>query len=435
MKKIFNTIFEMRTFLILWLSQSFSALGSSMTAYALVIWSYQQNGSALGTALLMVCSYAPYVLCSIFAGALSDRWDKKKTMLICDTAAAFSTVLVLFLLMTGNLRIWHIYAVNAFSGLMNTVQQPASEVAVSRVLPKKYYQKEGGFRYLASSANSILTPIITTAVMGIFGMKAVIFFDLLTFGAAFLTLLLFIKIPRGNTEKNRQESFLGSVKSGLIWLKKERGIFSLIMFLSSINLVASMYDAAFPAMMLSRNGGSEKAMGIVNAVIGVSSLIGSIIASVCKAPKNRVRVICSCLLFSMSTENILLALGHNVWIWSIGGFLGWIVIPIMDTNLGAVMRLKIPENMQGRIYSVRNSLQFFTIPVGYFIGGFAVDKIFEPFMLRHNNPVFSGLFGTGKGSGAALFFFVIAFLGVAVCLLFRFSKPIRKLCSQADKNE
>lgn len=433
MKKFFNTMHEMRTFLILWLSQSFSALGSSMTAYALVIWSYSQNGSALETALLMVCSYAPYVLCSIFAGALSDRWDKKKTMLVCDSVAALSTLIVLILFLNESLEIWHIYVVNAVSGLMNTVQQPASEVAVSKILPKKYYQKEGSFRYLASSANSILNPVITTAVMGIFGMKAVMLFDLFTFSTAFLILLLLIKIPHDNTDNSQNENFLSSVKSGINWLKKERGIFNLIMFLSSINLVASMYDAVFPAMMLSRNGGSEKVMGIVNAVIGISTLLGSIIASVSRTPKSRVKVICNCLLFSMSTENILLAFGRNVWVWSVAGFLGWIAIPIMNTNLSAIMRLKIPENMQGRVYSVRNSLQFFTIPVGYFVGGFAVDYIFEPFMLRQNNSVISALFGNGKGSGVALFFFAIAFLGVAICLYFRKSKSIWLLESETDK--
>ena len=62
-----------------------------MTSYALVIWAYQQTGSALTSALLTVCSYAPYVLLSIFAGALSDRWDKKRTMLVCDSLAAVST--------------------------------------------------------------------------------------------------------------------------------------------------------------------------------------------------------------------------------------------------------------------------------------------------------------------------------------------------------
>ena len=79
-----STLREMRTFLLLWLTQSFSGLGSAMTSYALVIWSYTQKGSALMTALLMVSSYAPYVLLSIFAGALSDRWNKKATMLVCD---------------------------------------------------------------------------------------------------------------------------------------------------------------------------------------------------------------------------------------------------------------------------------------------------------------------------------------------------------------
>lgn len=434
MKKFFNALYEMRTFLILWLSQSFSALGSSMTAYALVIWSYGQNGSALGTALLMVCSYAPYVIFSIFAGALSDRWDKKNTMLICDSIAALSTLTVLILLMTNRLEIWHIYLVNAVSGLMNTVQQPASEVAVSKVLPKKYYQKEGGFRYLSNSANSILTPVIATAFLGIFGMKAVIFFDLFTFTAASLILLIFIKIPSDGEKKCQDESYWDSVKSGIYWLKKERGIFSLILFLSSINLVASMYDAAFPAMMLSRHGGSERVMGIVNTVIGISTLLGSIAASFSREPKSRVRVICNCLLFSMSTENFLLAIGRNVWVWSIAGFLGWIAIPLMNANLSAVMRLRIPENMQGRVYSVRNSIQFFTIPVGYFLGGSAVDYIFEPFMKWQKSSVLSAVFGTEKGSGAALFFFVIAFLGVAVCLYFRHDRSIWMIEKESDRS-
>ncbi|MEG2175178.1 MAG: MFS transporter, partial [Oscillospiraceae bacterium] len=74
MKK-FNTLLkELHRFLILWSTQAFSALGSSMTSFALIIWSYQQQGSALTTAMLSVCSYAPYVVMSIFAGALSDKW-------------------------------------------------------------------------------------------------------------------------------------------------------------------------------------------------------------------------------------------------------------------------------------------------------------------------------------------------------------------------
>ncbi len=146
----FSVLREMRTFLILWATQTFSSLGSAMTGYALVLWSYEQQGSALVTALLMVSSYAPYVLCSIFAGALSDRWDKRRTMLACDALAAATTVATLLLLRTGALRIWHLYALNAINGLMNTVQQPASEVATTALLPRRHYQRVGSLRYLAS---------------------------------------------------------------------------------------------------------------------------------------------------------------------------------------------------------------------------------------------------------------------------------------------
>ena len=468
-KKIDNenwkqTCREMRAFLLLWLTQAFSGLGSAMTGYALVIWSYSQKGSALMTALLMVCTYAPYIVFSIFAGALSDRWDKKKTMLVCDTVAAATTLAVLFLLRSDMLQIWHLYLMNMVNGLMNTVQQPASEVAVTRLLPEKHYQKVGGLRYLSSSVNSILTPVIATAVLGLAGMNAVIAFDLFSFVTAFFVLLFAIRIPEGEQEESEKptvwkkpeepensenmekpqssenlenseklenlekESLWKAAKEGITYLKKERGIFDLILFLAAINFVASIYEAAFPAMLLSRDGGSERALGMVNAVIGVATLAGSLLASCMKAPESRIRVICNCLLFSMSFENFLLALGRTPLVWCIGGFLGCIMIPLMSTKLEAVIRLRIPESIQGRVYSVRNSLQFFTIPVGYFLGGLLVDAVFEPIMAAQGGEgILVSLFGAGKGSGAAFLFFVIAFLGIGVCLYFRRDKYIWEL--------
>ena len=100
----------------------------------------------------------------------------------------------------------------------------------------------------------------------------------------------------------------------------------------------------------------------------------------------------------------------------------------MSTNLDAILRLHVPEQMQGRVYSVRNSLQFFTIPIGYFLGGFLVDWVFEPFMSRQSaDSIFTKLFGSGKGSGAAALFFTIAFVGIGVCLYFRRNKHIWEL--------
>ena len=83
---------SLRDFYILWSTQSIPQLGSSITAFALTLWLYEKTGSALSTAALTICTYAPYVLMSIFAGALTDRLDKKKTMLVCDLIAATCTL-------------------------------------------------------------------------------------------------------------------------------------------------------------------------------------------------------------------------------------------------------------------------------------------------------------------------------------------------------
>ena len=433
-KAFLTTLGEMRTFLILWATQAFSGLGTAMTSYALLIWSYTQEGSALVTALLAVSSYAPYVLCSVFAGALSDRWDKRRTMLVCDALAASTTVVTLILLKMNLLEVWHLYILNAVNGLMNTVQSPASEVATTAILQRKHYQKVGGLNQLSGSLNGILTPVITMAVMGFAGVDGVILFDLLTFAVAFLSLLLFIRIPDMENSGKVKESFAASIRAGIAFLQQKRGVFSLILFLAAINFVASMYNAALPAMLLSRDGGGEAVLGILNTFTAVTTLVGSLIASALPAPKSRVRVICWALLLSMSTENFCLAFGKTLPVWCIGAFLGWIAIPIMNANMNAVMRLNIPQEIQGRVYAARNSFQFFTIPLGYMLGGAAVDWIFEPLMNRQRaDSLLTVLFGSGKGSGAACFFAVLGVLGVITCVVFRRNRHLRAM--QVDEQK
>lgn len=429
MNKLIAAVGELRTFLLLWSTQSLSALGSSMTSFALVVWSYQQYGSALTTSLLSVCSYTPYILLSIFAGALSDRWNKKITMLVSDSFAALCTAAVLVLLTTGRLAVWHLYLINALNGLMNTVQQPASDVAVSLLVPQKHYQRVGGLRSLSNSLITVLTPAIATAMLAFAGIRSVIAFDLATFAAAFLTLLFFIQIPHPAAEDGmKKEPVLKSAKSGLRYLKDNRGILDLILFLAVINFTASIFNAALPAMLLSKTGGRETALGLVNTFTGLATIFGSILVSVTPPPRSRVRVICNSLLFSMSTENFILAFGRSTPVWCLGAVLGWIFIPVMNANMGVIFRTKIPIGMQGRVYSARNTLQFFTIPVGYFCGGILVDRVFEPFLAAQSpGSLWAALFGTGKGSGAAMLFGVIGIFGALSCLPFRRDKNIRML--------
>ena len=413
---------EMKGFLALWGTQSLSALGSGMTNFALILWSYQQEGSALTTALLAVCSYAPYVLMSILAGAVSDRWNKKITMLLCDAFAALCTVGVLTLLHLGKLEIWHLYLINALNGLMNTFQKPASEVASSLLAPKEHYQTVGALHAFSSSLNSILTPVLAAALYALIGIGGVIWVDLGTFAIAFGVLAFGIHLPDSKKSDKAKEPWGETVRTGLRYLQKNRGILDIILFLAAINFTASMYNAALPALLIPK--ANEQVLGWVQSAGGIAMLAGSLISTTLPAPKSRVRVICNTLLLSMSTENFFLALGSSAPVWCLGAVLGWVGIPLMNANLDALLRHSIPLELQGRVYACRNSLQFFTIPLGYLLGGFLVDNIFEPFMAAQSQGLLTQLFGMGKGSGAAALYLLLGFLGTFSCLIFRKDKHI-----------
>lgn len=91
----------------------------------------------------------------------------------------------------------------------------------------------------------------------------------------------------------------------------------------------------------------------------------------------------------------------------------------MGTQLDVIFRSTIPADMQGRVYSCRNTLQFFTIPIGGLFGGAFIDRAAEPFMAKQSAGSFlTVLFGEGKGSGAALLLGILGIAGTAVCIIF-----------------
>ena len=410
-----NRINGLRDFYILWSTQSLSQLGSAMTSFALTLWLYEKTGSALGTAALSICTYAPYVMMSIFAGAISDRYDKKKTMLICDALAAFMTVLVFALYKADVLTMWHQYVINAISGLMNTIQQPASEVAYTLIVPKEQYQRTSGLQSLSRSLISIGNPLIASALYGIAGLDVVIAVDLISFGIAFLALLCLIRLPRIEAESAAEESMLRMAKEGLHFLRRNPLVLNVILFMAGVNLIASAFDAVLPAMIIPREGNGT--LGIVTSCSGIAMVLGSLIASAMPKPKDRVRTIYLTMLFSLGTENYLLAFSRNPVIWCIGQVLGWILVPVMSANQSVIMRNTIPVALQGRVYACRNTLQFFTIPIGLALGGFMVDHVCEPFMAVTESLWLTRLFGSGKGSGASLMMFILGVAGTILCLV------------------
>lgn len=187
--------------------------------------------------------------------------------------------------------------------------------------------------------------------------------------------------------------------------------------MAGVNLAASIFDAALAAYVLPNPQGGARVYGLIASCSGSAMVFGSLLAALLPAPKNRVRVICLTALVSLGAENLLLAFARAPWLWYAAQIVGWLPVPVMDANLDVILRASIPVDLHGRVYACRNALQFFTIPLGLFLGGAAVDRVFEPLMAAcpDASPLHI-LFGGGKGSGAALLLGLLGATNVLLCL-------------------
>lgn len=411
----------MKGFLLLWGSQSLSTFGSSMTSYALILWVYQQKGTASSLTLLSFFTYLPSILFCFFAGTLADGWNKKTIMLVSDTVAALGTLTVCFLYGTGALQVWHLYAVNFFISLMNAFQSPASYVAVSLLAPKEQYHRVGGLQTFSGSLITVLTPAFSTALLAFGGLSTVLALDLVTFTVAFTTLLCFIRLPQGGkpdvAANHASEGFWRSCQTGLRYLVKNRAILGIILFFTLINFFAYLTGfGMLPALILARSGGNQAVLGTVSSSIGLGTLLGSITVTLLPAPKSRTRVIFLACGVSFALCNIPWAISLSPAVWVLAALVGNFPLPFLNANLTTIMRTKVPLAMQGRVFAARDTIQFCTIPLGLLLGGILADRMFEPLMAGNTwfQRLVSPLVGTGKGAGIAFLFLCTGVLGTVV---------------------
>jgi MFS family permease len=434
--EFFKQIKELRKFLILWGSQSLSSLGSSMTAYALLIWVYEQSHSALGVSLLAVCTYLPSILLSFFAGAFVDRHNKKKIILVCDSVSILCTTVVILLVSQGMLQVWHIYLINMLGSTMAAFQTPANTVVISGIVPQKHYMKIGGLQSISGSVIGILTPALATALITFFGLPLVFIVDIATFLFAFITLLFFIDIPKAlhptmNTEQ--KSSYLMDCKEGFLFLKNHSALLKLILYFTAINTVAYIggggITTTVAAMILSRVSNGKVILGYFSTAVALGTLLGGIIVTFMNQPKSKVAVIFLSCSVSFFICDLSLGLFHNPVVWIVANFIGNLPLALLNANMSVIMRTRVPLQLQGRVFSARDTLQYCTIPLGYLFGGVLADYIFEPMMQANTflQDIFAPLVGMGDGSGIAVMFLFTGITGTIISISGLFDKKMRTL--------
>ncbi len=418
-----------KKYVILWLSQCVSQLGSSMTAFALVLWAYEQSRSALSVSVMSFCKYVPYILLSIVVGTFIDRHKKKTIMLVSDTVAAVGSLTVLLLMISGHLSVWHIYIVNAVVGITNAFQEPASAVAVGKLVPKDKISNVSGMNSFSSNLVVIFSPMLASVLFAVGGLPLILLVDLVSFAIAFCVLLFFIYIPDEFEKRNHQSPFAGTVE-GFRFLQKEKGILYIMLTMALINFFSRLtYENILSPMILARSGGNSIALGIVNAFMGIGGIVGGVVVSLKKESRRKASAIYISAALSFLFGDLIMAVGNNAFWWSVAATAASVPIPFIMANQNTISYRKVPEDMQGRVFAVRNAIPFSTIPVGILLGGYLADYVFEPFMVSGVEfAQFLGkLVGNGSGSGMATMFLCTGICGFTVSVLSCFNKEIRKL--------
>lgn len=426
----------MKTFLTIWLGQFVSRIGTAMTRFALLIWAYEQTGSATSVALLGFVAFLPMVLISPLAGVWIDRFDRRIILILSDLSAGLMTVAMLVLVVTGQLALWHLYLITGLAGAFEAFQYPAYTAVTSTLLPAEQYGRGNGLRSLADFGAQVLAPALGGLCLAWLGLSGVMAIDVLTFLAAIGTLLLVRVPPVADAESAAPRMALRRemrVGFEVIWQHKGllalAGISVLIHFFAALTWLSIM-----PAMILARSGHNELALAGVQSAMGIGGVLGGAAISLWGGPRRKIHGFLLGIAFSFLLGDIPLAIGRSLPVWIVAAGLGAFFIPILSSSHDAIWQRKIPQALQGRVFSVRTMLTNAFLPAGFLLGGVLADRVMEPAMAAGGRlaPVFGWLVGTGPGAGMALMYIGSAMLAIAVCLLAYLFPAVRGVEDDTD---
>lgn len=171
----------MRKFIIIWIGQLASLLGSEMTNFAITIWAWQVTGQATPLSLILFFVQTPRVIASLFAGVLVDRYNRKLLMIIGDFVAGISTIALLVLFLTNNLQIWHLYCTAAVNSLFGFIQGLAYSASLSLLVSPQQYTRATALNSVQLSGSYVLAPALAGSLYPVIGLRGILIVDLITF--------------------------------------------------------------------------------------------------------------------------------------------------------------------------------------------------------------------------------------------------------------
>jgi len=405
---------NMSVFIVIWLGQTVSQIGSGLTGFAMGVWVYQTTGSAVQFASIALFSVLPRIVLSPLAGVLADRWNRRWTMIIGDSGAALGTLLIALLFFFDRLEVWHIYVAVAVSSSFSTLQWPAYAAITPQLVSRENLGRANGMIQFGRAASEILSPALAGMLVLSIGMQGIILIDAGTFIFAVLAVAT-IRLPQVNQsiDKPAHNSFWRELIYGWTYLRACPGLMGLLAFFAIVNFVWAMLGAVLTPMMLGFT--SADWLGVIISIAGLGMLTGSLVMSSWGGPKRRINGVLAFEAVS-GISFIVMGLRPSVWLVVLGAFMAHFAIAIGSSCNQTLWQSKVEPDVRGRVFATQQMVTQAAAPVGFIVAGFLADKIFEP-LLNADGLLAANIgqiTGVGPGRGIAFLLILLGLLKLSI---------------------
>jgi hypothetical protein len=347
-------------------------------------------------------------------------------MILSDLGAGLTTLCLFFLLMAGQLQIWHIYLLTSINAAFATLQWPAFLATTALLVPKQHLGRANGLVQLGGAVSDILAPSLAGALVGTIYLQGIILIDFVTFGFAVFTLLL-VRFPAPRAAPDSR-STAGSLRRdltfGWTYISTRPGLLGLLVFFAIVNFLWGMVGALITPMILGWT--SSHVLGMIIAIAGAGMLGGSLLMSIWGGPKRRINGVLHFELLGGACF-ILMGLSPSFWPVAAGAFGAHVTIAIVYGSNQAIWQTKVAPDVQGRVFATQQMVARAAAPLAYLLAGPLADRIFDPLLAPGGllAGVVGPFLGVGPGRGIGLIFVLMGLALIIITLLGRLNPHIR----------
>jgi predicted MFS family arabinose efflux permease len=367
-------------FLLLWSGQAISTLGSQSSALALPLLVLALTHSAAQAGVVTAVQALPYLVLSLPAGALVDRWDRRAVMIRCDLLRAAALCSLGAAALLGHLAMAHLYAVALVEGSAFVFFNIAEIAALPRVVPPQRLAQASALNTAGDAAAYLLGPALAGGLMGLArtvlaGAGLAYLADGLSYLVSSASLLLVrTRLQARTASRSGVRSLRAEMAVGVAFVWTERRIRTMALMALCLNGLRG--PAYLGVIVLAHQclGTGPGTLGLVLSIAALGGILGAALAPLLTARLRPESAIVAAVAVGVPAVASL-AVADTPAALAAGAAALFMALPVFNVAQQAHRLSLIPDTLQGRVNSAFRWLAFGGQPVGAALGGLLLGAL------------------------------------------------------------